>query len=234
MATPLPLAKPAALMTTGSSRTRRNSSAAAASVKLRASAVGIACWRINSLANHLSASICAAALLGPKTPIPAASKRSANPAASGSSGPITARSICFSRANFSMRGKSMPEMATFSPSCAVPGFPGRLYSAATRGEAASFQAKACSRAPLPMRRTFMTGVVYGGGGRWTSGGFPRRETASGYQGFVIPGRGAAGEYPRALSSACGFAPDIRLTPPPFPGRRAISSRHGSPTFFPAT
>jgi len=41
-------------------------------------------------------------------------------------------------------------------SCAVPALPGATITSRTRGDCASFQAKACSRPPLPITSTFIT------------------------------------------------------------------------------
>jgi hypothetical protein len=49
-------------------------------------------------------------------------------------------------------------MATFShlASVAVPALPGATKTFATRESCATFQARACSRPPLPMIKTFIT------------------------------------------------------------------------------
>ncbi len=64
----------------------------------------MACRAIKSLAKALEASIWAAAREGPKTAMPAACRASANPAARGTSGPTTTRSICFSLAKATSAG----------------------------------------------------------------------------------------------------------------------------------
>ena len=72
------------------------------SSKVRLDAVGIPAAAITSLANAFDASICAAAAPGPKTARPSARSRSARPRASGTSGPMTVRSMpCMSAASAS-------------------------------------------------------------------------------------------------------------------------------------
>src|SRR5271169_6511045 len=44
-----------------------------------------------------------------------------------------------------------------SASCTMPPFPGAQYSFETRGDWRNFHASACSRPPLPTRRTFIGG-----------------------------------------------------------------------------
>ena len=91
--TPLPAASPSSLTTYGGPK---RSSAAAAScgvVQTRASAVATPAARMTSLANALEPSSCAAALFGPKTGMWWARNTSATPAMSGTSGPITTRSM---------------------------------------------------------------------------------------------------------------------------------------------
>ena len=83
-----------------------------------------------------------------------AMKRSTMPAASGSSGPTTVRSMRFSLAKRSKSGRSLAGMATFSASCAVPALPGAQNIRSTSGDCFSFHTSACSRPPEPMTRTF--------------------------------------------------------------------------------
>ncbi len=61
--------------------------------------------------------------------------------------------------------RASTSMATFShlASVAVPALPGATKTFATRGSWATFQARACSRPPLPMMSTFM-------GFSWRNGG----------------------------------------------------------------
>ena len=47
---------------------------------------------------------------------------------------------------------------THSASCAMPALPGAHQSLVVSGEAAIFQASACSRPPEPRRRMFMAGM----------------------------------------------------------------------------
>ena len=66
----------------------------------------------------------AADFVGPNARNFSAAKRSTIPAARGSSGPITVRSMRFSLANRTSAFRSSTEIATFSAISAVPAFPG--------------------------------------------------------------------------------------------------------------
>jgi len=121
---------------------------------VRACAVGIFSARINSLAKIFEASNRAAFLFGPKTRSPSASNKSTIPAASGSSGPITVRSIPFSLAKRVSFGRSFAGIETFSAISCVPAFPGAQKMRSASGDCASFRTRACSRPPLPTTRTF--------------------------------------------------------------------------------
>ena len=90
---PFPAAKPDAFTTMGAPRSRTYASAPSRSVKVRCSAVGTPALRMSSFEKALLDSMRAAALLGPKTGRPLASKRSTTPPARGASGPTTVRSI---------------------------------------------------------------------------------------------------------------------------------------------
>ena len=103
----------------------------------------------------LLASSSAAARRGPNTRSPAASKASTAPAAKGASGPITVSPTLFSWANLTRAGKSVVWMSTFSPSRSEPALPGATKTRSARGLWAIFQARACSRPPLPTIRMFI-------------------------------------------------------------------------------
>ena len=103
----------------------------------------------------LLASNSAAARRGPNTRSPAASKASTAPAAKGASGPITVSPTLFSWANLTRAGKSVVWMSTFSPSRSEPALPGATKTRSARGLWAIFQARACSRPPLPTIRMFI-------------------------------------------------------------------------------
>src|SRR6185369_11932468 len=77
----------------GAPISRQKRRAPAASSKVANRAVGIPWRRIRSFEKAFEPSIAAARAPGPKTVSPAAAKRSARPATSGASGPITVRSI---------------------------------------------------------------------------------------------------------------------------------------------
>src|SRR6185437_14179053 len=97
---------------------------------------------------------------GPNTLIPATRRKSASPAASGSSGPITTRPIFSLTQKRARRSRSVGSMGTLpDPSAAVPAFPGAQKTRSTRRDCRSFHTKACSRPPLPITRTFM-GLMY--------------------------------------------------------------------------
>ena len=137
------------------------SSAAVGSVNDRASAVGIACWRISSLANHLSASSCAASLVGPKTFTPVAVDAVRQPRRQRvfRADDDEARSP-FCRTNFSIVVEvHRVDRRRCRRPAPCPGCPAAAYSAVTRGDSASFHASACSRPPLPISRTFMCGAA---------------------------------------------------------------------------
>ena len=155
--TPLPAAKPSAL-TTGRSAGPSISShlcAAFASVKTSPPAWGAPAAAITSLAKAFDDSIRAAAADGPKVGTPAARKRSASPSASGSSGPITARSTLCSLAACAIPSRSIAAIGRFSPSAAVPALPGAQTSPLHSGLRETAQASACSRPPPPTIRTFI-------------------------------------------------------------------------------
>jgi hypothetical protein len=123
---------------------------------MAARAVGIRFWRINSFAKILDDSSRAADFVGPKTRNRSAPKTSTIPAASGSSGPTTVRSMRFSFAKRARPGKSLALRATFSPISSVPALPGAQKMRSTAHDCFNFQASACSRPPLPTMRSFTT------------------------------------------------------------------------------
>src|SRR5207302_8468721 len=96
----------------------------------------------------------AAAANGPSALIPVSSRRSARPAESGASGPITTKSTRCERANSTSRSKSIAPMGTHSATSAMPGLPGAQTSRETSGLAEIAQASACSRPPEPTTRMF--------------------------------------------------------------------------------
>ena len=150
--TPFPAARPSAFTTTGmSSRASRYSWARFAERNSRYMAVGTSpLWRI-CLQNALLPSIWAARAVGPKILKPAALKVSTIPATSGASGPMTVTSTARDRASSTNPGISPAFTATFSPIRAVPALPGAISTSAP--SPASFQARACSRPPLPTTST---------------------------------------------------------------------------------
>ena len=153
--TPLPLARPAAFTTTASSLLAMYALASLNLSKTLPSAVETALERISCFAKALSASSWAAAALGPNAFMPAFSKASTAPAASGSSGPITASSTLFCCANCTNLLTSLAPMAMFSPHCFVPALPGAINSLSNSFDWANFHAIACSRPPPPTKSTFI-------------------------------------------------------------------------------
>ncbi len=122
--TPFPSARPSAFNTVGIGAVSRYASASSALVKVSYAAVGMWYFFIKSLENALEPSRMAAFFLGPNTRRPAVSKASTTPPTSGSSIPMTVRSISFSFANATSLSNSMAPMGTHSASSAMPAFPG--------------------------------------------------------------------------------------------------------------
>src|SRR5256884_3776990 len=155
--TPLPAARPLALTTSGARWLRSHAASKLPRGKVAELAVGMRGRRRNSLAKALEPSSRAAALLGPKHLSPRAPNASTAPATSGASGPMMVRSTCSEVAGCPTPAPS--SAATFTlrtlASAAVPALPGATSTLVTRGEAAHFQASACSRPPAPTMRTFM-------------------------------------------------------------------------------
>ena len=153
--TPLPAASPSALTTIGAPRPSTQACAAAASVNVRCSAVGMSCRSMKALAKSLELSSCAASRVGPKMRSPAARNASTIPAASGASGPTTVRPTDSRFAKAISVAMSSIGTLTRSGSRAVPALPGATKTFPTRGDCATFQASACSRPPAPTIRTFI-------------------------------------------------------------------------------
>src|SRR3954451_18228870 len=112
-------------------------------------AVGTPAEAMTSLANALEPSSCAAPAAGPKWAMPAASRRSARPATSGASGPMTTRPTDSPRASSTSPSRSSTPTATQRACSAIPGLPGAARSSGRRGERASALTIACSRPPEP-------------------------------------------------------------------------------------
>ena len=152
---PLPAASPEAFTTTGAPRSRTYDSASAASLKVRCAAVGTPASTISSLAKALLASIRAASAEGPNTATPCFRKRSAIPAASGASGPTTARSMRCDDAHPASASTSPGPIGTGRASSPMPPFGWVTYSSARGASRLSLQSRACSRPPLPTTRMRM-------------------------------------------------------------------------------
>jgi len=109
----------------------------------------------SAFVNPLDPSSRAACWLGPNAVMPAPVRSSTIPAASGVSGPTTTSSICRRLQKSITAAWSAMSSATHSASRAMPALPGAHQSFVTKGEAAIFHAKACSRPPEPSRRMCM-------------------------------------------------------------------------------
>ena len=124
ISTPFPSASPSAFRTIGIFAVFRYSSAFSGSSKFSYAAVGMLYFFIKSLENALEPSRIAAALFGPNTRSPSASKASTTPPTNGSSIPIMVRSIWFSFANATSLSNSMAPIGTHSAICPIPALPG--------------------------------------------------------------------------------------------------------------
>src|SRR4051812_44882520 len=96
-------------------------------------------------------------LSGPNALMPAAVRSSTIPAASGVSGPTTTSSTALVLQKSITAAWSATSSATHSASRAIPALPGAHQNLVTRGEAAIFHARACSRPPEPSRRMCIEG-----------------------------------------------------------------------------
>ena len=155
--TPLPAARPLAFTTIGVRCRRTTCGSKLSRVTVTEAAVGIRWRRRNSLANALEPSSRAGACRGPKQRRPSRSKASTRPATSGASGPTMVSATPSARASRVRPPMSVAGTGTLRTfgSRAVPALPGATNTSATRGEAAHFQASACSRPPEPTMRTFI-------------------------------------------------------------------------------
>ena len=153
--TPLPAAKPSALITIGTPFASTCACASAASVKLTYSAVGMP-WRcMKSFAKAFELSSRAAAWVGPKMRKPRARNTSTMPPASGASGPTTVRAIFSAWAKSASASKSVSATLCSAGSAAVPALPGATNTLCTFSDVFNFHASACSRPPPPMTKTFI-------------------------------------------------------------------------------
>ncbi len=165
--TPLPAASPSALMTTRPPASAMLAWAAATVSQTVNRAVGTPASSMTDLANTFDPSRRALAAVGPNVRMPAASSRSARPATSGASGPITTRSAAIRPASSVRPSRSSTATSCTSAMVAIPGFPGAACSSPSSGEERSFQASACSRPPDPTTRTRIGARVYLTGTRYT-------------------------------------------------------------------
>ena len=114
---------------------------------------------MRSFEKALEPSRIAAFARGPKARRPAFSKASTAPAASGSSGATTVKSIFCSFANVTSLSNSITPMFTHSATSAMPALPGAQYSFSTFGLFASFHAMACSLPPPPTIKIFICMIL---------------------------------------------------------------------------
>ncbi len=120
-------------------------------------------WRARkSLVKDLDPSSWAAPWVGPKIASPASRKRSTTPSTSGASGPTMVRPTLSRRAKSTSPSRSDTAISTLvSPvSRAVPALPGATKTEETLDDWATFQARACSRPPPPMIRTFIRSTTF--------------------------------------------------------------------------
>src|SRR6266700_2770955 len=117
--------------------------------------------RHSALVKLLELSSLPAALVGPNALKPAALRSSTMPAAIGASGPTTTRSTALALQKSITAAWSVISSGTQSASWAIPAFPGAHQSRVTSGEAAIFQASACSRPPEPSKRICIRGAGSG-------------------------------------------------------------------------
>src|SRR6188508_2417439 len=155
------------------------------------------CERINSFAKIFDDSIRAADLSGPNTRNFSLLNRSTIPAARGSSGPTTVRSIRFSFANLTSAIKSLAGIATLLAISPVPAFPGVQKIRSVCGDCRNFHARACSRPPPPMIRIFMGNLFDCRGSRIGCNAFEMyTEGYSGSDGFLLAEGDSAGKPSR--------------------------------------
>lgn len=122
--TPLPAARPSALITMGAPFSSTKALASARLSHTLKKAVDTPYFSISSLEKILEPSISAALALGPKMVRPRALNTSTIPATSGASGPTTVRSMaCFS-AQSARPSRSAISRSTHSARSFMPGFPG--------------------------------------------------------------------------------------------------------------
>ena len=123
--TPLPAARPSALITYGAPKSSIACSTSFIVLHCRAIPVGTPAADIICFAKDLLPSSWAATWLGPNTATPCALKESDTPATRGASGPMMASSIPCSRASLSTARRSVISMfGSHSTSWAMPLLPG--------------------------------------------------------------------------------------------------------------
>src|SRR5262245_2383405 len=114
---------------------------------------------MKSFANALLDSSAAAAAVGPTIACRSAANRSTTPRLNGSSGPTTVRSTCSRFATASSVSGLVGSAGKQRAISAIPGLPGAQMIEPTPCSRDNFHANACSLAPLPTTRIFITAAV---------------------------------------------------------------------------
>ena len=154
--TPLPKARPSALITVGNSFfSLIYSIASFALSKTLYSAVGISYFCISSFEKTFEPSIIAAFARGPKVLNPASLSASTIPATSGSSGATTTKSTLNFLAKSTTPSISVAETSKHFASYEMPPLPGVQKISSTLLDSLIFLIRACSLPPPPTTRTFI-------------------------------------------------------------------------------
>ncbi len=163
MITPLPSASPSALITRGNRASSTKANAASHSEKAAPRAVGILFLRIKFFRENFRGLQARRGFRRAKNAQPLGLEKIRD---AGRQRIIRSRSplvrFRFPSRNGPTPADRSPGIATFSPTSAVPAFPGAQKIRSARGDCFNFQASACSRPPLPTTRIF-TAVRFLGG-----------------------------------------------------------------------
>src|SRR5579862_675277 len=153
--TPFPAARPSVFTTHGPGSARRNRRASSKRENTPYRAVGTPAAARTSFMKPLDPSSRAPSAPGPTTRRPDARRRSASPATSGASGPMTKRSASTSSGGAEVTAIGAVPCPQPSPPAhgpaRIPWFPGVTTTSEVQARA---RASACSRPPEPMMQTF--------------------------------------------------------------------------------
>ncbi len=152
--TPLPAARASSLTTWGAPSSVSAAPTWSIVWQVKERAVATPAAAMTSLAKLLEASSSAAARDGPKQGIPAAVTASATPATRGASGPTTTRSTPCAWATRATASGSVAVNSTALPNASMPGLPAWTTRSTESEVRTRARASACSRPPVPTRRTF--------------------------------------------------------------------------------